>query len=162
MTLATAQLVEGELEIQLEELRLKLEEQEVEFTEKEEKYIRVQTELRKDTQSLEAQLVKSKQDCFDLKRKNELQHKKVVMLETENEAMHLRVRAQEAMISELQGKLEETLERLSILQVEAQGMREVDESEKARFRLMIGEMQEEMMVNKRKRKSSTGMHHKIW
>lgn len=159
---ATAELVEGELEIQLEELRLKVEEQEVEFAEKEEKYIRVQTELRKDSQSLEAQLVKSRQDCFDLKRKHEVQHKKVVALETENEAMHSRVRAQEAMISELQGKLEETLERLSILQVEAQGMREVDESEKARFKLMIGEMQEEMMVNKRKRKTSIGMHHKIW
>lgn len=155
-------MVEDELQLQIEELRLKIEEQELEFADKEEKYTRIQNELRKDNQSLEAQLVKSRQDCFDLKRKNELQHKKVVALETENETMHSRVRAQEAMVSDLQGKLEETLERLSILQVEAQGMREVDESEKARFKIMIEEMQEEMMANKRKRKSSTGMHHKNW
>jgi hypothetical protein len=132
----------------------------MEFAEKDQKYQRVQAELRKDNQALEAQLVKSKQDHFDLKRKADQQHKKIVALESENEGMFHRLRSQEAMISDLQGKLEETLERLSILQVEAQGMKEVDETEKARFKLMIEEMQEEMLVNKRKRRPSCAFHSK--
>jgi hypothetical protein len=132
----------------------------MEFSEKDEKYQRVQSELRKDNQALEGQLMKSKQDNFDLKRKTDQQHKKIVALESDNEGMFHRLRSQEAMISDLQGKLEETLERLSILQVEAQGMKEVDETDKARFKLMIEEMQEEMLVNKRKRKPSCAFHSK--
>jgi len=154
---ATAQLVQDEMEIQIEELKLKMEEQEFEFGEKEEKYQRVQGELRKDNQTLEGQLVKSRQEVFDLKRKGDLQHKKIVTLETDNEAMFHRLRSQEAIIAELQGKLEDTLEKLSILQVEAQGMKEIDEKEKAKFKFMLGEMQEEMLANKRRRKPSFGV-----
>ena len=70
--------------------------------------------------------MKAKKEAFDYKVKYESMQKKFVDLENRNDKLNDSLRCKESLASDLQTRLESTLEELTILQMEAQESKELD------------------------------------
>jgi len=131
------------------ELELKHSEHLFECQEQQQKMQARLEDARKDVLLLESQLEKKEKELSLSNKKLEAANKKVVELENQNSKFDDQVRFKDALIEDLQSKLESTLEQLAILQLEAEHIREASLEDKQRLKAKLEELQEDLNVKKR-------------
>lgn len=98
---------------------------------------------------MESQLEKKERELSLSHKKLDTANKKVVDLENQNSRFDDEIRFKDAMIQDLQAKLESTLEQLAILQLEAEHIREASQEDKQRLKARLEDLQEDLNVKRR-------------
>ena len=114
-------------------------------------------DCKKDNASLENQLMRAKKEAFDYKVKYETLQKKFVELEIQNEKLTDSLRYKEGIATDLQSRLEGTLEELTILQIEAQESKELDLTEKQRMHDRLNDIQDDLNHSRFKQQNHKSM-----
>lgn len=133
------------------ELELRQSEHAFECQEQQQKMQAKLEDARRDVQLLESQLDRKDKELSQSHKKLEAANKRVVDLENENSKFDDEVRFKDALVQDLQTRLESTLEQLAILQLEAEHMREASQEDKQRLKARLEELQEDLNVKKRPR-----------
>ncbi len=130
------------------ELEIKYEEQNHEFIEFRQKMKDKLEASKNEADSLEAHLHKAKKEASDIMKKYESVQKKFVELETLNDKLTDQLRQSDYSLNEVQSRLEQALEHITLLQFDAETAADNHSMEKLTLHEKIREIQEDIGLRK--------------